>query len=111
MSEKQLIRYMALADDYGEIARIFFVIDETGEEIEGYPQIQNWVNNLYKENKELKEENEQLKEYQRTLESKIVRLKDRVKTFEKHYSRKDIERYKKMEKCNCITSDRLRRYS
>ena len=63
MSEnKQLIRYMPLADDYGEIARIFFVIDETGEEIEGYPQIQNWVNSLYKENKELKEENEQLKQ-------------------------------------------------
>lgn len=62
MTEKQLIRYMALADDYGEIARIFFVIDETGEEIEGYPQIQNWVNSLYKENKELKEENEQLKQ-------------------------------------------------
>lgn len=62
MSEKQLIRYMALSDDYGEIARIFFVIDETGEEIEGYPQIQNWVNSLYKENKELKKENKLLKQ-------------------------------------------------
>ena len=49
-------------------------------------------------------ENEQLKEHQRTLEAKIVRLKDRVKTFEKHYSLKDIERYKKMDNCNCIDS-------
>lgn len=56
---------------------------------------------------ELCEENEQLKEHQRTLEAKIVRLKDRVKTFEKHYSLKDIERYKKMDNCNCITSKRL----
>lgn len=55
----------------------------------------------------LKEENEQLKQHQRTLEAKIVRLKDRVKTFEKNYSLKDIERYKKMENCNCITSKRL----
>ena len=55
----------------------------------------------------LHEENQQLKEHQRTLEAKIVRLKDRVKTFEKHYSLKDIERYKKMDNCNCITSKRL----
>lgn len=59
--------------------------------------------------RELMKENEQLKVHQKTLESKIVRLKDRVKTFEKHYSRKDIERYKKMENCNCITSERLKR--
>ena len=56
---------------------------------------------------ELNDKNEQLKEHQRTLEAKIVRLKDRVKTFEKHYSLKDIERYKKMDGCNCITSKRL----
>ncbi len=56
---------------------------------------------------ELSEENEQLKEHQRTLEAKIVRLKDRVKTFEKHYGLKDIERYKKMDNCNCIDSRRL----
>ena len=58
--------------------------------------------------KELSEKNEQLKEHQRTLEAKIVRLKDRVKTFEKHYSLKDIERYKKMDNCNCIHSRRLK---
>ena len=56
---------------------------------------------------QLSNENEQLKEHQRTLEAKIVRLKDRVKTFEKHYSLKDIERYKKMDNCNCIDSRRL----
>lgn len=56
---------------------------------------------------DLSDENEQLKEHQRTLEAKIVRLKDRVKTFEKHYSLKDIERYKKMDNCNCIDSRRL----
>ena len=41
---------------------------------------------------ELHEENEMRKEHQRTLEDKIRRLKDRVKTFEKHYSLNDIER-------------------
>lgn len=56
---------------------------------------------------DLSDENEQLKEHQRTLEAKIVRLKDRVKTFEKHYSLKDIEGYKKMDNCNCIDSRRL----
>ena len=65
------------------------------------------VNRQYEELQILKKENEQLKEHQRTLEAKIVRLKDRVKTFEKHYSLKDIERYKKMDNCNCITSKRL----
>ena len=43
----------------------------------------------------LHEENEMRKEHQRTLENKIRRLKDRVKTFEKHYSLKDIERLKR----------------
>ena len=72
--------------------------------------IQQLTNDNTKQKKKLNtamKEIEQLKEHQRTLEAKIVRLKDRVKTFEKHYSLKDIERYKKMDNCNCIDSRRL----
>ena len=70
------------------------------EEGDSFPLTEKQILNKLKEN-------EQLKEHQRTLEAKIVRLKDRVKTFEKHYSLKDIERYKKMDNCNCIDSRRL----
>lgn len=54
--------------------------------------------------KELEEKNDMRIGQIKNLEAKIVRLKDRVKTFEKHYSLKDIERYKKMDNCNCISS-------
>lgn len=57
---------------------------------------------IKKENKELKEENESRKEYQRILESKIKRLKDRVKIFEKHYSAKDRQRIKNGELKGCL---------
>ena len=72
-----------------------------------HTRLTNQLRLSYDKINKLTDENEQLKEHQRTLEAKIVRLKDRVKTFEKHYSLKDIERYKKMDNCNCITSKRL----
>lgn len=55
MTEKRLIQYKVLCDDYEEVRRILFEIIETGEEIEGYHQIQEWVDNLYKENEQLKQ--------------------------------------------------------
>ena len=91
-------------------------------------EIVDLLNELNDENKELQQKNkgwirfiideiveiemlkQQIKEknnYQRLLESKIIRLKDRVKTFEKNYSLKDIERYKQMDNPNMITHKRL----
>ena len=58
---KRLIQYKVLCDEYEEVARILFEIIESGEQIEGHHQIQEWVNNLYKENNELLRENKQLK--------------------------------------------------
>lgn len=60
MTEKRLIQYKVLCDDYEEVRRILFEIIETGEEIEGYHQIQEWVDNLYKENKQLKQDKKRL---------------------------------------------------
>ena len=89
-------------------------INKMNELAEGNEQLKTTIQQLRTDNTKQKKllnttmkENEQLKEHQRTLEAKIVRLKDRVKTFEKHYSLKDIERYKKMDNCNCIDSRRL----
>lgn len=59
---KRLIQYKVLCDEYEEVARILFEIIESGEQIEGHHQIQEWVNNLYKENNELLRENKQLKQ-------------------------------------------------
>lgn len=56
MTEKRLVRYKVLCDEDKEIARILFEIVETGEEIEGHHQIQEWVNNLYNENEQLKQQ-------------------------------------------------------
>lgn len=58
---KRLIQYKVLCDEYEEVARILFEIIESGEQIEGHHQIQEWVNNLYKENNELLRENKRLK--------------------------------------------------
>lgn len=76
-----------------------------------------YVNKIFNENKQLTYENNNLKnklekknQYQQVLESKIVRLKDRVKTFEHNYGFKDIERYKKMSNPNMITHERLWRH-
>ena len=87
-------RYFVVVDIENErgIARM-----DTMSDAEGFLEMYEMLN----------DDIEQLKEHQKTLEAKIVRLKDRVKTFEKHYSLKDIERYKKMENCNCITTKRL----
>ena len=52
MTEK--ILYQVLCDEYEEVARIFFEIKETGEQIEGTHQIQKWVNSLFEENEQLK---------------------------------------------------------
>ena len=48
------ILYRVLCDEYEEVARIFFEVTETGEQIEGAYQIQKWVNSLFEENKQLK---------------------------------------------------------
>jgi hypothetical protein len=65
MTEKQLIQYKVLCDEDEEIVRILFEIVETGKEIEGYHQIQEWVNNLYVENEQLKQ---QIKIFEKFLE-------------------------------------------
>ncbi len=62
MTEKLLVQYKVLCDDYEEVRRILFEIIETGEEIEGHYQIQKWINDLYAENEQLKKENELLKQ-------------------------------------------------
>ena len=49
------ILYRVLCDEYEEVARIFFEIKETGEQIEGSHQIQKWINNLFNENEQLKQ--------------------------------------------------------
>ena len=54
MTEK--ILYRVLCDEYEEVARIFFEIKETGEQIEGSHQIQKWINNVFNENEQLKAE-------------------------------------------------------
>lgn len=86
---------------------VVFLNDQNQAIVDLYDGSKYWFDKATEKIKELEKENEQLKEHQRTLEAKIVRLKDRVKTFEKNYSLKDIERYKKMDNCNCITSKRL----
>lgn len=48
------ILYRVLCDEYEEVARIFFEIKETGEQIEGSHQIQKWINNVFNENEQLK---------------------------------------------------------
>ena len=50
------ILYRVLCDEYEEVARIFFEIKETGEQIEGSHQIQKWINNLFNENEQLKQQ-------------------------------------------------------
>lgn len=54
------ILYKVLCDENEEVARIFFEIEETGEQIEGWYQIQKWVNSLFEENEKLKKENNDL---------------------------------------------------
>ena len=49
------ILYRVLGDEDEEIARIFFEIKETGEQIEGSHQIQKWINNVFNENEQLKQ--------------------------------------------------------
>lgn len=71
MTEKRLIQYKVLCDDYEEVRRILFEIIETSEEIEGYHQIQEWVDNLYKENEQLKSEIEKLENKIEVLEGKL----------------------------------------
>ena len=61
------ILYRVLCDEYEEVARIFFEIKETGEQIEGSHQIQKWINNVFNEN-------EQLKQLIKGQELEIVRL-------------------------------------
>lgn len=56
------ILYKVLCDDYEEVRRILFEIEETGEQIEGWHQIQKWVNSLFEENEKLKKENQRLSE-------------------------------------------------
>lgn len=51
------ILYRVLFDENEEVARIFFEVTETGEQIEGSHQIQKWVNSLFEENKELRFKN------------------------------------------------------
>ena len=51
------ILYKVLCDDYEEVRRILFEIEETGEQIEGWYQIQKWVNSLFEENEKLKKQN------------------------------------------------------
>ena len=51
------ILYRVLCDEYEEVARIFFEIKETGEQIEGSHQIQKWINNVFNENEQLKSKN------------------------------------------------------
>lgn len=55
------ILYRVLCDEYEEVARIFFEITETGEQIEGTHQIQKWVNSLFEEKEKLKSENEDMR--------------------------------------------------
>lgn len=50
------ILYRVLCDEYEEVARIFFEIKETGEQIEGSHQIQKWINNVFNENEQLKKD-------------------------------------------------------
>ena len=83
------------------------IVDTLNRNCNVYKYQKELIKTLRKDINDFEKENNQLKQHQRTLEAKIVRLKDRVKTFEKNYSLKDIERYKKMENCNCITSKRL----
>lgn len=54
------ILYKVLCDDYEEVRRILFEIEETGEQIEGWYQIQKWVNSLFEENEKLKKQNNDL---------------------------------------------------
>ena len=61
MTEKVL--YLVLCDEYEEVARIFFEIKETGEQIEGSHQIQKWVNSLFEENEQLKKELSEYKDF------------------------------------------------
>ena len=103
--------YGTVCTDISFIAKQLNMANKTIRELEGENEQSKMMiatlRNMVLDQEDLKQENEQLKEHQRTLEAKIVRLKDRMKTFEKHYSLKDIERYKKMDNCNCITSKRL----
>ena len=64
------ILYRVLCDEYEEVARIFFEIKETGEQIEGSHQIQKWINNVFNENEQLKKENKQLNCIIKQLEEK-----------------------------------------
>ncbi len=64
------ILYRVLCDEYEEVARIFFEIKETGEQIEGSHQIQKWINNVFNENEQLKKENKKLNCIIKQLEEK-----------------------------------------
>lgn len=68
------ILYRVLCGEYEEVARIFFEIKETGEQIEGTHRIQKWVNNLFEENEQLKKENELLKQEIETLHEQLAHI-------------------------------------
>ena len=67
----------------------------------------NLASGLSTENQDLRNKIKRKNKYQQVLEAKIIRLKDRVKTFEHNYGFKDIERYRKMDNPNMITYERL----
>ena len=82
------ILYRVLCDEYEEVARIFFEIKETGEQIEGSHQIQKWINNLFNENEQLKKIREVALEL---VEEATQHNLWKLRTFFKEYNKKVME--------------------
>lgn len=78
---------------YNDIGNLYF---------SSVPALCDLLNELNNENKSLKARDEDRKSYQRVLEAKIRRLKDRVKIFEKNYSTKDRQRIRDGELKGCL---------
>lgn len=130
MTEKRYRKVLGLikdnqADDDGllDLGDIEDRLNEQDSEIQYLKPLAdentNYINDLEDENIRLKQENQQLKcdlktlrlqdedmkVYQRTLEAKIRRLKDRIKVFEKNYGSKDIQRIKDGELKGVLKGD------
>ncbi len=81
------ILYRVLCDEYEEVARIFFEIKETGEQIEGSHQIQKWINNVFNENKQLKSKLEESKKAHSNCDKLWWELHDEKEQLEKELNR------------------------
>ena len=101
------ILYRVLCDEYEEVARIFFEIKETGEQIEGSHQIQKWINNVFNENEQLKSRVEYL---ERKIDRERTSYQKQHEKWEEEIQKENEQLKKENKKLNCIIKQLEEKY-